>query len=291
MRHLSNIISESLEERLKDERSKVDTTPTDGQKKAGNYKKGHIWIHGLEITIENPKGSYRRGKGDDGKEWKTLMHNDYGYFTRSVGKDGDAVDVFIGPNLDSEKVFPIDQYYKGKFDETKVMLGFDSAEEAKAAYLSNYSKDWKGFKYITEIGIDKFKKWLYDGHRQRKPFKQYIWVKNMKKRNVYLTEQQFKDYCAYLVNEGVVMMKTWSSADILKLLNNQSQLPGYDYFAIQASKWGRGRMANYADDQTKFSLPAVKYDNGKYYVFINDKGWEVVPFNYDVLNKTYLENY
>lgn len=173
MRNLDNIIKENIQAELNKVRKDVDKNPTDGQKEAGNYRKGHINILGFNITIENPKGSYRKGKDRNGKEWKTLMHNDYGYFVRTLGKDGDAIDVFIGPNLKSEKIFPIDQYVNGEFDETKVMLGFDSKEEAKSAYLSNYEKDWKGFKYITEVDIDAFKAWLYDGKKQRKPFAQY----------------------------------------------------------------------------------------------------------------------
>lgn len=173
MKDLEKIIAECLHTSLKLARAETDTNPTDAQKKAGNYKKGHVNIHGFRITIENPKGSYRKGKDENGKEWKTLMHNDYGYFTRTLGKDGDAVDVFIGPNIDSDKIFPIDQYIGGEFDETKVMLGFDSKEDAKKAYLSNYEKDWKGFKYITEVDADTFKEWLYNGRRQRKPFAKY----------------------------------------------------------------------------------------------------------------------
>lgn len=161
-------------------RRQVNTHPTEAQCKAENYKMGHLLVHGFDISIENPKGSYRRGKDRNGKEWKTLMHHDYGYFRKTVGKDGDAVDVFLGPNLKSTKVFPIDQYINGQFDETKVMMGFNSKEEAKAAYLSNYDKDWKGFKYITEVDIDTFAKWLYDGHRQRKPFAKYAWLKEDK---------------------------------------------------------------------------------------------------------------
>lgn len=169
----NKIINEAAATTLSKARKNVDKNPTDGQKEAGNYRKGHVNVLGFQITIENPKGSYRKGKDKDGHEWKTLMHNDYGYFVRTLGKDGDAIDVFIGPNLKSQKIFPIDQFVNGEFDETKVMLGFDNKEEAKAAYLSNYEKDWKGFKYITEVDIDTFKKWLYDGYRQRKPFAKY----------------------------------------------------------------------------------------------------------------------
>lgn len=173
MKSLRTILRESLEAELARARKETDSNPTDGQKEAGNYKKGHVNILGFNISIENPKGTYRSGRDRNGKEWRTLMHNDYGYFTRTLGKDGDAVDVFIGPNLNSNKIYPIDQYVDGKFDETKVMLGFDTPEEAKKAYLSNYEKDWKGFKYITEIGIDEFKEWLYNGRRQRKAFALY----------------------------------------------------------------------------------------------------------------------
>lgn len=170
---LKDLIMENLCAELLKARQDTNADPTEGQKAAGNYKKGRVTIHGLSIAIENPKGSYRKGKDSNGKEWKTLMHNDYGYFVKTLGKDGDAIDVFIGPNLESEKVFPIDQYINGEFDETKVMLGFNSKEEAKAAYLSNYEKDWKGFKYITEVSVEDFKKWLYDGKRQRKAFAKY----------------------------------------------------------------------------------------------------------------------
>ena len=164
----------NISKNLTDARKQVDTNATEKMHEAGNYRMGHIKILGFNITIENPKGSYRKGKDKDGHEWKTLMHNDYGYFVRTLGKDGDAIDVFIGPNLKSEKIYPIDQFVNGEFDETKVMLGFDSKEEAKSAYLSNYEKDWKGFKYITEVDLDTFKKWLYDGYRQRKPFAKYV---------------------------------------------------------------------------------------------------------------------
>lgn len=184
-----DMVLENLQMELMRARHETNTNPTDGQKEAGNYKKGHVNINGFNITIENPKGTYRSGRDKSGKPWRTLMHNDYGYFTRTLGKDGDAVDVFIGPNLDSEKVYPIDQYVGGKYDETKVMLGFNSAQQAKQAYLSNYEKDWKGFKYITEVSVSEFKEWLYNGRRQRKPFAKY---RDMKKNVVKISESTLR---------------------------------------------------------------------------------------------------
>ena len=157
---------------------KVNTNPSEKQKKSGNYKMGHINVLGFNITVENPKGSYRRGKDNNGKEWKVKMQNHYGYFTKTKGKDGDHIDVFVGKHLDSEKVFVVDQVnLKGEFDESKVMLGFRNAKEAKNAYLSNYSKGWRGFKEITGVSLDTFKEWLYDGYRQRKPFAEYVQIK------------------------------------------------------------------------------------------------------------------
>lgn len=161
---------------------KTNTNPSEGQKQAGNYKKGHVIVRGMKITIENPKGSYRKGKDGNGKEWKQLMHNHYGYFTRTKGKDGDAVDVFLGPRLKGfSTVFVIDQNNGSReFDESKVMLGFDSEEKAKNAYLSNYEKGWDRIRKITGVPLDIFKEWLYRGRKQRQPFGDYVAIKRGK---------------------------------------------------------------------------------------------------------------
>lgn len=160
---------------IKKEGDKVDPSPTDAQKAAGNYKKGHVSVQGFDITIENPKGSVRSGTDEDGKAWETTMQNHYGYFKRTEGKDGDHIDVFVGDNPLSEKIFVVDQNnpQTGSFDESKVMLGFTSADEAKNAYMSNYEPGWQGFGSITETTVEDFKKWLYDSAKQRKAFAEY----------------------------------------------------------------------------------------------------------------------
>jgi hypothetical protein len=71
--------------------------PTDAQKEAGNYKKGHVKFAGLDISIENPQGSERRGKRPDGTEWAHEMSNHYGYIKRTTGADDEQVDVYVGP--------------------------------------------------------------------------------------------------------------------------------------------------------------------------------------------------
>ena len=137
--------------------------PTEAQKEAGNYRKGHARIHGLDIAIENPKGSIRSGTDSKGKKWEVEMHSHYGYIKKTEGADGDHVDVFVGPNPESEKVFIVDQINPdGSFDEHKVMLGYDSPLRAKTGYSKNYSKGWK-VGPITSMSVDEFKEWLKTG--------------------------------------------------------------------------------------------------------------------------------
>ena len=156
----------------------INTEPSEKQKLAGNYRKGHVRVKGFQITIETPKGAYRRGKDANGHEWKTLAKNHYGYFTSTVGKDKDAVDVYIGPKPQSfDTVYVIDQNNAdGTFDESKVMFGFKGIKSAKRAYLSNYNnKTWyRRIRAITAISIDDFKEWLYRERKQRKPFSEYV---------------------------------------------------------------------------------------------------------------------
>lgn len=143
--------------------SKVHPEPTQAQKEAGNYQKGHIKVHGLDITIENQRGSERSGTRQDGTEWRHAMSDHYGYIKRTTGADGEHVDVYVGQNPDSDKVFVVDQVNaKGDFDEHKVMLGFDSQKQATDAYASNFDNGWK-VGPVTEMSIDQFKDWLKNG--------------------------------------------------------------------------------------------------------------------------------
>jgi hypothetical protein len=144
--------------------------PTEKQIEAGTYKKGHIKVQGLDITVENPEGSTRSGKDITGKEWETTLKSHYGYLKRTIGADQENVDVFVGKNPESEQVFVVDQIEPttGKFDEHKVLVGFDSQEAAEKGYLENYAKGWKGMKNITTMSVDEFKTWLKEGD-QNKP--------------------------------------------------------------------------------------------------------------------------
>ena len=155
-------------------RAEVDQNPTEAQKEAGNYKKGHVKIDGYDVTIENPKGYVRSGKDADGNEWSVTMNNDYGYIRGTEGVDGDHIDVFLSDNPETGDVFVIDQVNPdGTFDEHKVMYGFKSALAAKRAYMANYSKDWTGLGNITRVSKEEFKKWVNSSHRKTKPFAEY----------------------------------------------------------------------------------------------------------------------
>lgn len=156
-------------------RSEVNTVPTDGQKDAGNYRKGHVRVDGYDISIENPKGSVRSGVDANGQSWSVTMNNDYGYIRGTKAVDGDHIDVFLSDNPDEGSVFVVDQLDgNGKFDESKVMYGFNSLEEAKSAYLANYNDGWESrIGAVTEVSKEEFKKWIDSSVRKTKPFSEY----------------------------------------------------------------------------------------------------------------------
>ncbi len=133
--------------------------PSQKQKEAGNYKKGHVKLQGLDIAIENPQGSSRSGTDENGKSWSVKMAHHYGYVKGTEGADKDQVDIYIGNKPDSNRVFVVNQNNPntGKFDEHKVMIGFDSEQSAKDGYLASYEKGWKGLGDIVELSMDEFK--------------------------------------------------------------------------------------------------------------------------------------
>ena len=169
----------TLKAKIEAASAEVNTEPTEAQKEAGNYKKGHVQVGTFDITIEQPEGSIRRGTDADGKKWEIKMHNTYGYFRGTEGVDGDHIDVFLSNDIDGwngRKVFVVDQYNPdGTFDEHKVMLGFNDMDEAKSDYLANYEKGWENGRRITvsTTNLEDFEKWIDSSHRKTKPFSEY----------------------------------------------------------------------------------------------------------------------
>jgi len=120
--------------------------PTPAQAAAGNYRLGATSWRGMPIRIETPAFKVREGTDERGKPWRSIMAAHYGYFFGTTGADGDGVDVFVGASPESPIAWIINQTQRdGRFDEHKVMVGFDSADSAVRAYTHSYAKGWDRF--------------------------------------------------------------------------------------------------------------------------------------------------
>lgn len=244
-----NTLYEELSKEEIDQRAnEADQNPSQAMKEAGNYRMGHVRVRGFDISIENPVGS-KRYYGKDKKKYN-VMKNHYGYFTKSKGKDGDQVDVFIGPDVeDFERVYVIDQKINGKFDESKVMFGFSSKKEAKAAYFSNFEKNWHGFMHITGVSLATFRKWLYRGRKQRQPFADYVEIQ--KKKLNEARERELKDIMGDLSWEPV------RKGSKMNLYNKETG----EFLSPEWFNW-----CGYMDE----GISVVRNDEGKYNYLKND---------------------
>lgn len=171
-------------DRLKNAIAETETEPTEAQKKAGNYKKGHLSFGGYDFTVETPKGVTRSGKDEQGKPWSVTMHDTYGYILGKIGVDGDHIDMFINDAADLDtfdgNVVVIDQVNPktGEFDEHKVMYGYPDDAAAITAYAKNYSPGWKGLGKVTSVPKATFDKWLESSDRKTKPFRDYAMIQH-----------------------------------------------------------------------------------------------------------------
>lgn len=188
----------TIGEQIQAAEAEVNTNPTEAQKEAGNYKKGHVQIGTFNVTIEQPKGSVRSGVDKGGKKWEVEMQNTYGYIRGTEGVDGDHIDVFLSDDIDGwdgHKVFVVDQRNAdGSFDEHKVMLGFNDINDAEAAYMSNYEEGWQGLGAITGVSIEEFEKWIASSHRKTKAFAEYKSVKTTEGQNASAERRNLADF-------------------------------------------------------------------------------------------------
>ena len=123
-------------------------------------RKGHIDFQGLDIRIQNPSGTLRSGISPSGQPWETAMEADYGYIAGTEGKDGEDVDVFVGPDKDAQSAYIITIMKPPSFeniDEQKVMLGYNTGAEAKRAFLRHYDSP-RFFGSMTAMTMTDFKK-------------------------------------------------------------------------------------------------------------------------------------
>lgn len=231
----------SFGERLKSAIAETETEPTEAQKKAGNYKKGHLSFGGYDYTVETPKGVTRSGKDEQGKPWSVTMHDTYGYILGKIGVDGDHIDMFINDAADLDtfdgNVYVVDQVNPetGEFDEHKVMFGYPSEEAATEAYLANYSKGWKGLGKVTAVPKATFDKWLESSDRKTKPFAEYAMVqkeqakfdrdvKEVKPENLTEAQKVAYDAVSTMLKKAGIPVKVVSNEDMEKVAEAQDNL-------------------------------------------------------------------
>jgi site-specific DNA-cytosine methylase len=231
----------SFGERLKSAIAETETEPTEAQKKAGNYKKGHLSFGGYDYTVETPKGVTRSGKDEQGKPWSVTMHDTYGYILGKIGVDGDHIDMFINDAADLDtfdgNVYVVDQVNPetGEFDEHKVMYGYPSEEAATESYLANYSKGWKGLGKVTSVPKATFDKWLESSDRKTKPFAEYAMVqkeqakfdrdvKEVKPSEMTEAQKVAYDAVSTMLKKAGIPVKVVSNEDMEKVAEAQDNL-------------------------------------------------------------------
>lgn len=236
----------SFGERLKSAIAETETEPTEAQKKAGNYKKGHLSFGGYDFTVETPKGVTRSGKDEQGKPWSVTMHDTYGYILGKIGVDGDHIDMFINDAADLDtfdgNVYVVDQVNPetGEFDEHKVMYGYPSEEAATEAYLANYSKGWKGLGKVTAVSKATFDKWLESSDRKTKPFADYAMVqkeqakfdrdvKEVKPSEMTEAQKVAYDAVSTMLKKAGIPVKVVSNEDMEKVAEAQGKGVVYGY--------------------------------------------------------------
>lgn len=228
----------SFGERLKNAIAETEPNPSEAQKKAGNYKKGHLSFGGYDFTVETPKGTTRSGKDEQGKPWSVTMHDTYGYILGKIGVDGDHIDMFINDAADLDSfdgnVYVVDQVNPetGEFDEHKVMYGYPSEEAATEAYLANYSKGWKGLGKVTAVPKATFDKWLESSDRKTKPFAEYAMVqkeqakfdrdvKEVKPSEMTEAQKVAYDAVSTMLKKAGIPVKVVSNEDMEKVAEAQ----------------------------------------------------------------------
>lgn len=255
VRHLDGA-DQPLSAKIKTASADVNTEPTEAQKEAGNYKKGHVQVGTFDITIEQPEGSVRKGTDANGKQWESKMHNTYGYFRGTEGVDGDHIDVFLSNDIDGwngRKVYVVDQYNPdGTFDEHKVMLGFNDMDEAKSDYLANYEKGWEDGRRIvvSATNLEDFEKWIDSSHRKTKPFAEYAGVKKETVANAPANEEAAAptdntDNAAYTITPATYTNKKGKTSDV-SLLTFNGELTADQERAVKEfakERLGEGRFA------------------------------------------------
>ena len=111
----------------------------------------------IPIHIEWNNGETRKGEGANGP-WERVMQADYGFIPDTVGSDNEPIDVYVGGHPQSRDIYVVNQLHPdGSFDEEKVMIAFQSPEEAEAIYRAHYPENGAShFGGMTKYSTDEF---------------------------------------------------------------------------------------------------------------------------------------
>ena len=120
---------------------------------------------GVPVSVEYPAGVRRVLKNRMGKVvYDAIMANPYGFIDLPImGRDGDEIDVIIGPDEQAESVFLADMRDLGpdvaqRQDESKVLLGFPDRDFALDAWDAMYPRTW--LVGLQEMGLPEFRVWI-----------------------------------------------------------------------------------------------------------------------------------
>ena len=122
----------------------------------------HSRIHyaGLDISVEVPANGFRRGVNKKtGEEWAVKVPAHYGYIRGTHSPDGEHLDCYLRKNpAANSKVYVVHQLTVdgSKYDEDKVMLGYDSRKEAVDAFKEVTFKPKEMFGGCTEFDMEHF---------------------------------------------------------------------------------------------------------------------------------------
>lgn len=246
----------------------LKSEPNPLQVRTGNDKKTHIRI---PITIENKKGSYRSGTDTNGNTWRNKLYHDYGYIKRTKEANGDHVDVFIGPDRESRVVFVINQQTQnGSFDEHKCMLGFHDEKSARAGYLKNYNKNWKGLGSIATLTISQFEEWLEFGNTRRElkdPKIEFL------KSDLFFLKESLNSFPVFLENRKSDPIRTF-------LPSSEKEKRGFNLFEIRKTVEKSNRelrsIRKAALGQTTEPIGTRNLWNDGYYHEKTYEGWKTV---------------
>lgn len=139
----------------------------DGSQREEHPFVGQLRFQDIPILVEQRAGDVRSGVDPSGRPWSVTLLVPYGEIPGVKGNDKDNLDVYVGPDKSSLKVFVAHQNHvhgekAGDFDEDKVFLGFNSAAAVEAVFRAHMSLPG-ALRSVTSMSMEQFKDILKSG--------------------------------------------------------------------------------------------------------------------------------